>query len=100
MLESRKYQCTWHDRRHTKKDEYLFITAHYDHLGQRGDTTIYYGADDDGSGTVSVIEIAEAFMKAKQAGKGPARTIVFMTVSVKKKDYGVQHSMVTTRCFH
>jgi Zn-dependent M28 family amino/carboxypeptidase len=69
----------------SKKDEYLFITAHYDHLGQRGDTVIYYGADDDGSGTVSVIEIADAFMKAKKAGKGPARTIVFMTVSGEEK---------------
>jgi hypothetical protein len=69
----------------SKKDEYLFITAHYDHLGQRGDTVIYYGADDDGSGTVSVIEIADAFMKAKKAGKGPARTMVFMTVSGEEK---------------
>lgn len=69
----------------SKKDEYLFITAHYDHLGQRGDTVIYYGADDDGSGTVSVIEIADAFMKAKKAGKGPARTIVFMAVSGEEK---------------
>lgn len=69
----------------TKKDEYLFITAHYDHLGKRGDSVIYYGADDDGSGTVSVIELAEAFVKAKQAGRGPARTIVFMTVSGEEK---------------
>ena len=38
-----------------KKDEYVFITAHYDHLGKR-DTVIYYGADDDGSGTVSVLK--------------------------------------------
>src|SRR5207244_2694624 len=47
------------------KDEYLFVTAHYDHLGKRGDSVIYYGADDDGSGTVSVIEIARAFARAK-----------------------------------
>ena len=66
------------------KDEYVFITAHYDHLGKR-DTTIYYGADDDGSGTVSVLEIAEAFSKAKAAGKGPRRTMVFMTVSGEEK---------------
>jgi hypothetical protein len=63
-----------------KKDEFLFITAHYDHLGKR-DSVIYYGADDDGSGTVSVLELAEAFTKAKAAGKGPRRTVVFMTVS-------------------
>lgn len=67
------------------KDEYLFVTAHYDHLGKRGDSVIYYGADDDGSGTVSVLEIAEAFAKAKAAGKGPRRTMVFMTVSGEEK---------------
>ena len=66
------------------KDQYLFITAHHDHIGQR-DTVINYGADDDGSGTVSIMEIAEAFIKAKAAGKGPRRTIVFMTVSGEEK---------------
>ncbi|AEW00616.1 hypothetical protein A4D02_11725 [Niastella koreensis] len=68
-----------------KKDEFLFITAHYDHLGKRGDSVIYYGADDDGSGTVSVLELAEAFAKAKASGKGPRRSIVFMTVSGEEK---------------
>ena len=63
-----------------KKDEYVLITAHYDHVGKR-DTVIFYGADDDGSGTVSVLELAEAFSKAKAEGKGPRRSIVFMTVS-------------------
>ncbi len=67
------------------KNEYLFITAHYDHEGKRGDSVIYYGADDDGSGTVSVIELAEAFVKAKADGKGPRRSIVFMTVSGEEK---------------
>jgi len=67
-----------------KKDEFVFITAHYDHLGKR-DSVIYYGADDDGSGTVSVLELAEAFAKAKAAGKGPRRSIVFMTVSGEEK---------------
>ena len=66
------------------KNEYVFVTAHYDHLGKR-DTLIYFGADDDGSGTVSVIEIAKAFAKAKAAGKGPRRTMVFMTVSGEEK---------------
>lgn len=67
-----------------KKDEYVFITAHYDHLGRRGNV-IYYGADDDGSGTTSILEIAEAFAKAKAEGKAPKRTIVFMTVSGEEK---------------
>jgi Zn-dependent M28 family amino/carboxypeptidase len=64
-----------------KKDEYVIITAHYDHVGMRNDTTVFYGADDDGSGTVSVLELAEGFAKAKAAGKGPRRSILFMTVS-------------------
>lgn len=63
------------------KDEYVIITAHYDHVGTRNDTIIYYGADDDGSGTVSVLELAEAFAKAKAKGSGPRRSILFMTVS-------------------
>jgi Zn-dependent M28 family amino/carboxypeptidase len=67
-----------------KKDEYVFLTAHYDHLGIRNGK-IYYGADDDGSGTCAVINMAQAFAKAKAAGKGPRRTIVFMTVSGEEK---------------
>lgn len=67
------------------KDEYVFITAHYDHLGKRDNGVIYYGADDDGSGTTSVLELAKAFSRAKAAGHGPRRTIVFMTVSGEEK---------------
>ena len=67
-----------------KKDEYVFVTAHYDHVGKR-DTLIFYGADDDGSGTVTILELAEAFAKAKSEGKGPRRSIVFMTVSGEER---------------
>ena len=67
-----------------KKDEYLFLTGHYDHLGKRGNV-IYYGADDDGSGTVGVMQMAEAFAAAAKAGKSPRRSIVFMTVSGEEK---------------
>lgn len=68
-----------------KKDEYLVLTAHYDHVGKRNDTTIYYGADDDGSGTTGILELAEAFAKAKAEGRGPRRSILFMTVSGEEK---------------
>ena len=68
----------------TKKDEMVVFGGHYDHLGKR-DTVIYYGADDDGSGTTSVLELASAFAKAEAAGKGPRRSIVFMTVSGEEK---------------
>ena len=67
-----------------KKDEYVVLSSHYDHLGKR-DTVIYYGADDDGSGTTSVLQMAEAFAKAKKKGNGPRRTIVFLTVSGEEK---------------
>ncbi len=67
-----------------KKDEYLVITAHYDHLGMR-DGAIYHGADDDGSGTASVIEIAEAFAQAKKEALAPRRSILFMAVSGEEK---------------
>lgn len=68
-----------------KKDEYVIITAHYDHVGKDAEGKIFYGADDDGSGTVAVIEMAEAFAKAKKAGKGPRRSVIFMTVSGEEK---------------
>ncbi len=68
-----------------KKDEYVFITAHYDHIGKNADGVINYGADDDGSGTTAVLQLAEAFAKAKKNGQGPRRTIVFMTVSGEEK---------------
>lgn len=67
------------------KNEYVVMTAHYDHVGKRNDTTIYYGADDDGSGTTGILELAEAFAKAKADGKGPRRSILFMTVSGEEK---------------
>jgi hypothetical protein len=67
-----------------KKDEYVLITGHYDHLGTKG-KDIYYGADDDGSGTTGVLQIAEAYAKAKNEGHGPRRSIVFMTVSGEEK---------------
>jgi Zn-dependent M28 family amino/carboxypeptidase len=67
------------------KKEILVITAHYDHIGVGTDGDVYNGADDDGSGTTGVLEIAEAFAKAKKAGKGPKRSILFMTVVGEEK---------------
>lgn len=66
------------------KEEYLVVSAHYDHLGIRNGA-IYYGADDDGSGTVSILQIAQAFAKAKEQGKGPRRSIIFLANSGEEK---------------
>lgn len=71
-----------------KKDEVIVVTAHYDHVGisplAQGDK-INNGADDDGSGTVGVLAIAKAFVQAKKEGKGPRRSILFMTVTGEEK---------------
>ena len=67
-----------------KKDEIVIITAHYDHIGKRGEK-INNGADDDGSGTTSVLKIAKAYVSAKNAGYGPRRSILFMTVTGEEK---------------
>ncbi|HMN06439.1 MAG TPA: M28 family peptidase [Flavobacteriales bacterium] len=67
-----------------KKDELVVVTAHLDHVGVQ-DGEVYNGADDDGSGTVAVLGMAEAFAKAKADGHGPRRSMLFMTVSGEEK---------------
>lgn len=67
-----------------KPDEILVISAHLDHLGVR-DGQIYNGADDDGSGTIAILEIAEAFKKAASEGNGPKRSILFLHVTGEEK---------------
>lgn len=65
-------------------EEIIVISAHYDHLGMNGDA-VYYGADDDGSGTVAILEIAQAFKKAVLAGNEPKRSILFLHVTGEEK---------------
>lgn len=67
-----------------KPDEILVISAHYDHVGTKNGE-IYNGADDDGSGTVALLEIAQAFIKAKNEGLGPKRSILFLHVTAEEK---------------
>lgn len=68
-----------------KKDEVLVISSHYDHVGVNSKGEINNGADDDGSGTVSVMEIAEAFALAAKDGKRPRRSILFLNVTGEEK---------------
>ena len=65
-------------------DEAIIITAHYDHLGREGDT-IYYGADDDGSGTATLMALAHAFNEAAKNGLRPKRSIVLMAFAGEEK---------------
>ncbi|PHI18743.1 peptidase M28 [Lewinellaceae bacterium SD302] len=66
------------------KDEIVVYSAHYDHIGKRGDE-IFNGADDNGSGTTTLLEIADAYMQAKKQGNGPRRTVLFVWVSGEEK---------------
>lgn len=64
-----------------KPDELIVISAHLDHVGMDAQGNIYNGADDDGSGTVSLMEIARSFKQAAKDGKGPKRSVLFLHVT-------------------
>ncbi len=66
------------------KDEVVVVSAHYDHLGKRGNS-IYHGADDNGTGTSTVMDIAQAFVQAKNEGHGPRRSVLCLLVSGEEK---------------
>lgn len=68
----------------TLPEEYIVISSHLDHEGIKNGE-IYNGADDDGSGSVALLEIAEAFQEAVKAGNGPKRSIIFLHVSGEEK---------------
>lgn len=67
------------------KNEIVIISGHHDHDGILPDGTFFPGADDNGSGTVGVLELARAFAAAKKDGKGPRRTILFMAFAAEEK---------------
>jgi Zn-dependent M28 family amino/carboxypeptidase len=64
------------------KNECVVLSAHYDHVGIAANGEVNNGADDNGSGTVALLEIAEAFTKMKKHLK---RSIVFAWVTAEEK---------------
>ena len=66
-------------------DEYIIITAHLDHIGIDKNGEINNGADDDGTGNVALLEMAEAFKQAENEGYGPKRSLVFLHVTGEEK---------------
>lgn len=68
------------------KNEYVIYSAHMDHVGVRpnaeGGDSIFNGADDDASGTATIIEVAEAMAALEE---GPRRSMVFLLVSGEEK---------------
>ncbi|GGF05575.1 Peptidase family M28 [Chishuiella changwenlii] len=67
-----------------KPEEILVVSAHYDHEGIKNGK-LYAGADDDGSGTVGVMEVARIFREAEKKGIRPKRSILFLHVSGEEK---------------
>lgn len=79
MLMTQNVVAIWEGSDKVLKNEYVAVGAHYDHVGMnpnaRGEDKIWNGADDDGSGTVAVLSIAEALAKSKIK---PKRSILFV----------------------
>ncbi len=75
-----------------KPNEIVVISAHYDHVGTK-DGEVYNGADDDGSGTSALLELAQAFQIAKKEGHGPKRSILFLHVT------GEEHGLHGSRFY-
>lgn len=78
------------------KNECIVFTAHYDHLGTDDKGRVFNGADDNGTGTVALLEIAEAFQSMK---KKPKRSIIFVWVTAEEKgllgsNYYAQHPLI------
>ena len=66
------------------RDEWVVVSAHFDHDGANGDQ-IFNGADDDGSGTVGLLAIADAFAQAAKAGQRPRRSILFAAFNSEER---------------
>ena len=78
------------------KDEIVTVSAHYDHVGIDENGNVFNGADDDGSGTTGVLEMAYAFSESKKEGHGPRRSILFLAFTGEEKgllgsDYYTRH---------
>lgn len=67
------------------KKETIIVSAHYDHLGKKNDSTIYFGADDNASGVATIIEIARVMQIAAKNGIKPNRNIMFIAFDGEEK---------------
>lgn len=63
------------------KDEVVIVGAHYDHLGTSDSGAIFNGADDNASGNMAILEIANAFSKDKIK---PKRSLLFISFSAEE----------------
>ncbi len=85
------------------KDEFVVVTAHYDHMGVHKNEVLP-GADDNASGVACILEIADAFMQAKSFGFSPKRSVLFVAFTGEEQglfgsDYFVKNTMLKTDQF-
>lgn len=66
------------------KSEWVVIAAHVDHNGAVGDS-IFHGADDNGSGAVALLAIAEAYARAAANGQRPKRSVLFLATDSEER---------------
>ena len=69
----------------SRPQEYIVVSAHYDHLG-RIQGAMYPGADDNASGVAVLLQMAEMFSKRLREGRGPSRSIIFVAYDAKERD--------------
>jgi hypothetical protein len=80
------------------KDEYIILCAHYDHLGSKG-SKIYYGADDNASGTAAIMELARVLSEARDNGAEFRRSIVFIAFGAEETGLNGSHYYVSNPTF-
>lgn len=73
-------------------EEIIVLSAHYDHVGMKNGE-VYNGADDNASGTVGLMTIANAFAKAKAEGNGPKRSVLILHVT------GEEHGLLGSKFY-
>ena len=74
-------------------DEYVLITAHYDHLGVL-DGNIYNGADDNASGVTVLLNLADMFGTMKKTRTGPDKNIIFAALDAKELNMAGSKALV------
>ena len=80
----------------TLSDEIVVLTSHYDHVGVDKSGDVFNGADDDGSGTVNLLENAQAWMEAKLAERDRAAPCSSSPSSVRRKAFWGPNGTATT----
>jgi hypothetical protein len=73
------------------KDEVIVVLAHLDHMGQRSQTEIFHGADDNASGSSTLASLVPGLAKLQQAGKLDRTVVLFWTAGEELGTVGARY---------